>query len=66
VPAGTVLKGLNFVKGKMDPIALEDAEYPDWLWGVLDKRLGDGKGGGKGDEGDLYCKYLAVSSMGLI
>src|SRR6202000_2030635 len=34
-PAGTVLKGLNFMKNKQDPIALEDEEYPAWLWGVL-------------------------------
>lgn len=35
VPAGTVLKGLNFHKDKSDPIAMEDSEYPDWLWTVL-------------------------------
>ncbi|CAG8618716.1 6897_t:CDS:2, partial [Paraglomus occultum] len=37
VPAGTILKGLNFmVKGK-DPIALPDEEYPEWLWELLDE-----------------------------
>jgi large subunit ribosomal protein L54 len=35
VPAGTVLKGLNFHKDKSDPIAMEDSEYPDWLWKTL-------------------------------
>jgi large subunit ribosomal protein L54 len=35
VPAGTILKGLNFHKDKQDPIAMEDSEYPDWLWNVL-------------------------------
>ncbi|KIW07718.1 uncharacterized protein PV09_01650 [Verruconis gallopava] len=34
-PAGTILKGLNFMKGKTDPVAMEDHEYPDWLWDVL-------------------------------
>ncbi|KAI4100667.1 MAG: hypothetical protein L6R37_005330 [Teloschistes peruensis] len=34
--AGTPLKGLNFVKGKEMPLAREDGEYPDWLWGLLE------------------------------
>lgn len=56
VPAGTVLKGLNFMKNSQDPIALEDEEYPDWLWGVLEKRVDGSSGAGKEDEGgDLFC-----------
>lgn len=35
-PAGTVLN-LNVKKSGKDPIALEDHEYPAWLWEVLDK-----------------------------
>lgn len=35
-PAGTVLVGLNYFKGKQDPVALADEEYPDWLWRCLD------------------------------
>ena len=63
VPAGTVLKGLNYIKGKPDPVALEDREYPDWLWGLLQtkgKGGAGGEGGGGGgdgsgvDEGDLF------------
>ena len=38
VPAGAILKGLNFYKNGADPIALPDDEYPDWLWEILDKR----------------------------
>lgn len=38
VIAGTPLKGLNYFKNKDDPLALEDHEYPDWLWTVLDKK----------------------------
>lgn len=56
VPAGTVLKGLNFMKNKPDPVALEDHEYPPWLWSVLDKtgtEEGDGKAGSA--ESDLFC-----------
>ncbi|ROW11460.1 hypothetical protein VMCG_00945 [Cytospora schulzeri] len=35
-PAGTVLNGLNYFKGKADPVALPDNEYPEWLWSCLD------------------------------
>lgn len=35
-PAGTVLVGLNYFKGKQDPVALPDEEYPDWLWRCLE------------------------------
>ncbi|RQM05081.1 hypothetical protein DH86_00003659 [Scytalidium sp. 3C] len=35
-PAGTVLKGLNFLKGRDDPVALADEEYPPWLWTCLE------------------------------
>lgn len=58
VPAGTVLKGLNFLKNQQDPVALEDHEYPEWLWKAL-QRKGDVSGAGAGaagdDEGDLFC-----------
>lgn len=57
VPAGTVLKGLNFFKNKQDPLALEDNEYPDWLWGVLAEA--EAKKGGEGEaEGDLFGMSL--------
>jgi large subunit ribosomal protein L54 len=56
VPAGTVLKGLNFYKDKQDPVAMADEEYPAWLWSVLDKTSGDAAGV-KVDEGDLYGMF---------
>ena len=31
------MKGINYMKNGKDPIALEDHEYPDWLWTLLDK-----------------------------
>lgn len=31
-PAGTVLKGLNYLKDASDPVAMEDSEYPAWVW----------------------------------
>ncbi|PIB00627.1 hypothetical protein CB0940_01741 [Cercospora beticola] len=56
VPAGTVLKGLNFMKNKQDPVALEDHEYPSWLWTALHDK-GDTPGGQPKDaEGDLFSK----------
>lgn len=33
-PVGTKLN-LDIKKGKPGPVALEDSEYPDWLWTVL-------------------------------
>ena len=35
-PAGSIMNGLNYIKNKPDIVALEDHEYPDWLWGLLD------------------------------
>ncbi|KAF9892839.1 hypothetical protein FE257_000428 [Aspergillus nanangensis] len=34
--AGTKLQGLNYFKNKPDLLALEDSEYPEWLWSLLD------------------------------
>lgn len=64
VAAGTPLKGLNFVKGKNDPVALEDGEYPAWLWGILKKKGGaESEGGAASVEGDLFCMcfFLCLS-----
>ena len=58
VPGGAVLKGLGFFKNKDPPLAMEDHEYPDWLWSLLQtsqkakSKTGDG-------EADLYCKLIA-------
>ncbi|KAK5706633.1 hypothetical protein LTR97_001623 [Elasticomyces elasticus] len=54
VPAGTVLRGLNFMKNKQDPVAMEDHEYPDWLWDVLAEKEGQADSGV--NEGDLFAK----------
>lgn len=56
VAAGTPLKGLNFIKGKQDPVALEDNEYPAWLWTVLEKSAANKNSGSGADEGDLFSK----------
>ncbi|OBT63639.1 hypothetical protein VE03_07292 [Pseudogymnoascus sp. 23342-1-I1] len=53
-PAGTILKGLNYLKGRDDPIALAEEEYPEWLWKCLEVD----KKGTAGDEleGDEFSK----------
>jgi large subunit ribosomal protein L54 len=35
-PEGTVLNGLNYIKGGQDPVAKKDEDYPEWLWSCLD------------------------------
>ena len=35
---GTAIQGLNFLKGKDGPVALERSEYPDWV-NDLDKPI---------------------------
>jgi len=47
-----VLKGLNYLKNRDDPVALKEEEYPEWLWRCLDKKViseGEGEVAG-GDE----------------
>ncbi|KAG8712422.1 hypothetical protein FRC11_000193 [Ceratobasidium sp. 423] len=42
-PANTNLAGLTWLKGQPPVLALEDSEYPAWLWTLLDeKKPGDG------------------------
>lgn len=55
VKAGMPLRGLEFVKGKDPPLAREDEEYPEWLWGLLEEKKK--KGGNEDDkgEGDVFC-----------
>ncbi|CAO3587313.1 unnamed protein product [Absidia cylindrospora] len=38
VPAGATFNGINFLKDGKDPVALEDTEYPMWLWDLLDEK----------------------------
>jgi large subunit ribosomal protein L54 len=57
VPAGTPLKGLNFLKNTQDPVALEDHEYPAWLWEILGNK--EKKAGADAMAGDLFCMFLS-------
>ena len=64
VPAGTVLKGLNFMKNKPDPVAMEDNEYPAWLWTVLAKS--EESGSMDSAEGDLFGMAFWFKSTRLV
>ncbi|KAK2759013.1 hypothetical protein FQN54_003111 [Arachnomyces sp. PD_36] len=47
---GTKLQGLNYMKNKPDLVALDDSEYPSWLWGLLDNVKASKKAdGGEGE-----------------
>lgn len=54
MPAGVPLKGLNYLKGRDDPVALKEEEYPEWLWKCLEKEEQDDGGDGIGG-GDEFC-----------
>ncbi|KAL4782041.1 mitochondrial ribosomal protein L37-domain-containing protein [Aspergillus varians] len=43
---GTQLSGLNYFKNKPEVVALEDSEYPEWLWSLLDSSKKEAKKGG--------------------
>lgn len=55
-PAGTPLKGLNYLKGRDDPVALAEEEYPGWLWHLLDVK-GTGDGATDDGMGDEFCRF---------
>lgn len=59
---GTVLNGLNYFKGKTDPVALKDEEYPEWLWSCLDvqKKADEAEDEGAGDE---WCMFHLTSPV---
>lgn len=45
-PPTSVLNGLNYFKNKPEVVAMEDSEYPEWLWGLLDTGKKEAKTGG--------------------
>ncbi|KAB8237076.1 hypothetical protein ETB97_006606 [Aspergillus alliaceus] len=55
-PAGTKLNGLNYFKNKPDVVALEDSEYPEWLWSLLDDAKKQSKSEGGVDPSTLNKK----------
>ena len=69
VPAGTPLKGLGYYKGRDPPVAMEDHEYPDWLWSLLDQEKSRSSKEKKEGDGDIYgtskqpCLHSSESSL---
>ena len=56
--AGTKLKGLNYLKGRDDPVALPEEDYPEWLWRCLDVKKSDEEGAGEiGDEFGILIQF---------
>ncbi|KAG6332020.1 hypothetical protein ID866_7066 [Astraeus odoratus] len=50
-PAGTVLTGLNYLKGQQPVLAMADADYPAWLWSLAkQKSYGDDSAGGEAEK----------------
>lgn len=48
---GTVLVGLNYLKGQPPVVAKKDEEYPPWLWDLLKPKVYPDDGpGGKGEK----------------
>lgn len=57
-PAGTKLQGLNYFKNKPDLVALEDSEYPEWLWSLLDDAKKQAKSEGGVDPSSMSLSLL--------
>ncbi|RKF65941.1 hypothetical protein GcC1_114003 [Golovinomyces cichoracearum] len=53
-PAGTVLRGLNYIKGRDDPVAMKEDDYPIWLWKLLDEKKSDKSV--NNEDSDLFSK----------
>lgn len=62
VAAGQELKGLGYTKAKPVIKAMEDHEYPDWLWTLLDEssKPGEASVDLAGKWSRIYEKMLAV------
>jgi large subunit ribosomal protein L54 len=60
-PAGTTLNGLNYFKGKTDPVALPDEAYPSWLWKCLEVQKKD-DAAADADAGDEFCAFNSFFS----
>lgn len=57
-PAGTVLTGLNYLKGEPPILAKPDEEYPAWLWDLTKpKVLADDGPGGKAEKRRLRLSH---------
>ena len=56
-----MLAGLNYIKGKSDPVALADEAYPEWLWNCLEvQKKADSTA--DADAGDVFCTFFVLLS----
>lgn len=64
-PAGTRMTGLSFFKNKPEVFALEDSEYPDWLWTLVSspKSQSRAKSGGVDLDGMLWAGVIYLESI---
>lgn len=60
---GSKLSGLSYAKNKPEIYALEDSEYPDWLWGLLEEFEEKEKAdkGGVDPSSMCLCLFSSVS-----
>ena len=52
-----MLSGLNYIKGKNDPVALADDAYPEWLWNCLEV-MKKADSTADADAGDEFCAFF--------
>lgn len=60
-----MLKGINYLKNRDDPVALKEEEYPEWLWRCLDKKVVT-EGEGADTAGDEFCGFFFSSLVLLL
>ncbi|KAI6040561.1 mitochondrial ribosomal protein L37-domain-containing protein [Pisolithus marmoratus] len=53
-PAGTVLSGLNYLKGQPPILAMPDEDYPTWLWDLTNpkKKRHEAEDAGSGSDAE--------------
>lgn len=58
------MNGLGYIKTNEMIVAREDHEYPDWLWGLLDKKdkKGDREDTAEG-VGDEFCEFFVIGFL---
>lgn len=61
---GSKLSGLSYAKNKPEIYALEDSEYPDWLWGLLEEFEEKEKADKGGVDPSSMCCVCSVPFLG--
>jgi hypothetical protein len=66
LPGGKELRGLGFTKAKPKILSMEDDEYPEWLWGLLDEMKPLSDVGEKVDFACMLCFLLILDSADVL